>query len=112
MFKLIKKDRNSNARFGKFETLHGGFTTPVFMPVGTLGTVKAVSTVEIQELGYEIILGNTYHLYLKPGLEIIKSFDGIHNFIKWDKSVLTDSGGYQVFSLNSLRKIKKKWCRI
>lgn len=107
MFKLIKKDRNSNARFGKFETLHGGFTTPVFMPVGTLGTVKAVSTVEIQELGYEIILGNTYHLYLKPGLEIIKSFDGIHNFIKWDKSVLTDSGGYQVFSLNSLRKIKK-----
>lgn len=107
MFWLLKKDVKSKARLGKFRTNHGEFTTPVFMPVGTVGTVKAVSTLEIKELGYEIILGNTYHLYLRPGLDIIKSFNGIHNFINWDGSILTDSGGYQVFSLNSLRKIKK-----
>jgi len=107
MFFIEKREKGSNARIGKFETQHGSFTTPVFMPVGTVGTIKAISTKEIFELGYEIILGNTYHLYLRPGIEVIKSFDGIHNFINWDGSILTDSGGYQVFSLNSLRKIKK-----
>lgn len=107
MLKIVKKDSSSKARLGRFETPHGGFEVPVFMPVGTAGTVKAVSTSELKELGYEIILGNTYHLYLRPGLEIIKSFNGIHNFINWHGSILTDSGGYQVFSLNELRKIRK-----
>ncbi|MCX7770306.1 MAG: tRNA guanosine(34) transglycosylase Tgt [Proteobacteria bacterium] len=107
MFNLEKNDRETFARIGKFYTAHGSFNTPVFMPVGTVGTVKAVSTVEIEEIGYEIILGNTYHLYLRPGPEIIKKFNSLHNFINWRGSILTDSGGYQVFSLNSLRKIKK-----
>jgi len=108
MFKIMKEEPATSARLGRFETERGGFSTPVFMPVGTLGSVKAVSTIELKEIGYEIMLGNTYHLYLRPGLEIIKHFGGLHRFINWQGSILTDSGGYQVFSLNALRKIKKE----
>lgn len=107
MFQISIKDLKTCARIGRFLTKHGSFETPVFMPVGTVGTIKAVSTKEIKKIGYEIILGNTYHLYLRPGQDIIKHFQGIHNFINWDRSILTDSGGFQVFSLSSLRKIKQ-----
>jgi queuine tRNA-ribosyltransferase len=107
MFRILKEEPATNARVGRFETKRGGFRTPVFMPVGTLGSVKALSTLELKEMGYEIMLGNTYHLYLRPGIEIIKHFGGLHRFINWQGSILTDSGGFQVFSLNALRKIKK-----
>jgi len=107
MFKVIKSDRKSKARVGYFETEHGGFKTPVFMPVGTAGAVKTLSSIELLEMGYEILLGNTYHLYLRPGEDIIKSSGSLHSFMNWGRSILTDSGGYQVFSLTELRKIKK-----
>ena len=96
-FKLVAED--GNARAGILKTPHGKIETPVFMPVGTLGTVKAVTHREVKELGYKLILGNTYHLYLRPGLEIIKEAGGLHKFISWDGALLTDSGGFQVFSL-------------
>lgn len=107
MFKIVKNDKKSSARLGFFETNHGGFTTPVFMPVGTAGVVKTLSSKDLSEIGYEIILGNTYHLYLRPGEDIINAVGGLHEFMNWQKSILTDSGGYQVFSLTELRKIKK-----
>ncbi len=107
MFKIVKKDEKSNARVGFYETNHGGFTTPVFMPVGTAGVVKTLSAKDLSEIGYEIVLGNTYHLYLRPGEDIIGAAGGLHKFMNWQKSILTDSGGYQVFSLTELRKIKK-----
>lgn len=107
MFKVEKKDIITKARTGMFYTDHGSFKTPVFMPVGTAGAVKTLSSIEIQEMGYEIILGNTYHLYLRPGEDIVSEFDGLHKFMNWNGSILTDSGGYQVFSLTELRKIKK-----
>lgn len=107
MFEIRKICKDTKARLGVFKTKHYQFTTPCFMPVGTNGVVKTLSSKEIEEIGYEIILGNTYHLYLKPGEEIIKSFDGLHNFMNWQRAILTDSGGYQVFSLSPLRKIKK-----
>jgi queuine tRNA-ribosyltransferase len=96
-FKLIAED--GNARAGILKTPHGVIETPVFMPVGTLGTVKAVTHREVKELGYKLILGNTYHLYLRPGLEVIREVGGLHKFISWDGAILTDSGGFQVFSL-------------
>ncbi len=105
MFKLIHKDKSSKARLGKLTTAHGEINTPVFMPVGTQGTVKALTNAEVKECGAEIILGNAYHLYLRPGLEIIKKAGGLHKFMGWDKPILTDSGGYQVFSLAKLRKL-------
>lgn len=105
MFKVLNK--YEKARYGYFDTEKGGFKTPVFMPVGTAGAVKTLSSIEIAEIGYEVILGNTYHLYLRPGEEIIKSAKGLHNFMNWRRNILTDSGGYQVFSLTDLRKIKK-----
>jgi len=105
MFKLIHKDTSSKARLGVLKTAHGEINTPVFMPVGTQGTVKAISDAELKEIGAEIILGNTYHLYLRPGLDIIKKAGGLHKFMGWDLPVLTDSGGYQVFSLAKLRKL-------
>ncbi|OGX00790.1 MAG: tRNA guanosine(34) transglycosylase Tgt [Omnitrophica bacterium RIFCSPLOWO2_02_FULL_45_16] len=108
MFKLIRKDKNSKARIGKLITAHGEINTPVFMPVGTQGTVKAISNDELNDCGVEIILGNAYHLFLRPGLDIIKSAGGLHKFIGWQKPILTDSGGYQVFSLAVLRKINEK----
>ncbi|MCX7990998.1 MAG: tRNA guanosine(34) transglycosylase Tgt [Proteobacteria bacterium] len=107
MFEIKNICKDTSARVGIFKTRHYGFTTPCFMPVGTNGAVKTLSSKELEEIGYEIILSNTYHLYLKPGEEIIKSFKGLHNFMNWQRAILTDSGGYQVFSLSPLRKIKK-----
>jgi len=105
MFKLIHKDKSSKARIGKLTTAHGEVDTPVFMPVGTQGTVKALSNAELETCGAEIILGNTYHLYLRPGLDVIKKAGGLHKFMGWSMPILTDSGGYQVFSLAKLRKL-------
>jgi len=108
-FRLIKKDEGSNARAGIFKTYHGEIETPIFMPVGTAGTVKAVKQEELKkEVKAQIILGNTYHLYLRPGLEVINKSGGIHKFIGWDAPILTDSGGYQVYSLSEKRNIKEE----
>jgi queuine tRNA-ribosyltransferase len=105
MFKLIKEDENSKARLGKLQTDHGEIPTPIFMPVGTQATVKALEQRELIELNAKIILGNTYHLYLRPGNETMSHFGGLHKFMNWDRALLTDSGGYQIFSLNELRSI-------
>ena len=104
-FKIEKKDRKSMARTGMITTSSGSFKTPVFMPVGTKATVKAVTQQQMYETGFEIILGNLYHLYLQPGLDIIKKAGGLHSFMGWNRSILTDSGGFQVFSLDQLRKV-------
>lgn len=106
-FKIKAKCKDTMARRGVLKTAHGDVNTPIFMPVGTRGTVKAMTPNEMEELGAEIILGNTYHLFLKPGLDIIKKAGGLHKFSNWDKPILTDSGGFQVFSLAGLRKIKQ-----
>ena len=106
-FQLIKKDKTTKARLGKLKTAHGIVNTPVFMPVGTQGTVKALSNDELKVCNVEIILGNAYHLYLRPGLDIIKKAGGLHKFMGWTRPILTDSGGYQVFSLAVLRKINQ-----
>ncbi len=103
-FRIIKTD--NNARLGQIITQRGIINTPAFMPVGTNATVKAMSPDEMKELGAEILLSNTYHLYLRPGHEIIKEVGGLHKFMKWSGPILTDSGGFQVFSLSPLRKIK------
>ena len=105
-FKIDKKDELTKAGATSIYTDHGKIETPIFMPVGTQGTVKALQQRELVELNSEIILGNTYHLYLRPGMEVIKHFHGLHKFINWYKPILTDSGGYQVFSLKELRKLK------
>lgn len=105
-FKIIKND--GFARIGIIDTERGTIQTPCFMPVGTNGTVKAMTPEEISTIGYEIILSNTYHLYLRPGHEIIKKIGGIHKFINWPNPILTDSGGFQIYSLASLRKISKE----
>ena len=108
-FTLLKQDKKSKARLGKIETAHGKIKTPIFMPVGTAGTVKGVHQHEIlEDTLAQIILGNTYHLYLRPGLDIIEGAGGLHKFIGWDKPLLTDSGGYQVYSLSGTRKITEK----
>lgn len=106
-FEVIKKDKYSNARVGVIHTAHGDIPTPIFMPVGTLGTVKAMSVEELKEMDAKIILGNTYHLYLKPGMEIMREAGGLHKFMNWDKPILTDSGGFQVFSLSDMRNINE-----
>lgn len=108
MFKLLQTDDSSKARRGRLTTRHGIIETPVFMPVGTQGTVKGVSPAELTELRAQIILGNTYHLYLRPGLEVIEHFGGLHQFMAWPGPILTDSGGFQVFSLAKLRKITEE----
>src|SRR6266699_3058 len=105
MFELVAQDRESKARRGRITTAHGVLDTPVFMPIGTQGSVKGVSPQELRELHAQIILGNTYHLFVRPGLDVIKHFDGLHKFMSWDGPILTDSGGYQIFSLAKLRKI-------
>jgi queuine tRNA-ribosyltransferase len=105
MFKVIKKSSQCMARSGILETAHGEIKTPVFMPVGTQGSVKAVSCQELEEINAQIILGNAYHLYLRPGTEIIEAAGGLHKFIGWKRPMLTDSGGFQVFSLATFRKI-------
>ena len=96
------------ARRGQLELTHGSIQTPIFMPVGTYGSVKAMSPLELEKIGAQIILGNTFHLWLRPGLEIIREFGGLHRFIGWDKPILTDSGGFQVFSLGEMRKITEE----
>jgi len=105
MFELISQDKNTKARLGKLSTAHGVISTPCFMPVGTQATVKALSPRQLDECGSEIILANTYHLFLRPGMEVIKKAGGLHNFMSWKKPILTDSGGYQIFSLALLRDI-------
>jgi queuine tRNA-ribosyltransferase len=105
MFKIISKSPRSKARAGKLKTLHGTIDTPAFMPVGTQGAVKAVTPLQVMDIGAQMILSNTYHLYLRPGIKVIKKAGGLHKFIGWDGPILTDSGGYQVFSLAKLRKI-------
>jgi queuine tRNA-ribosyltransferase len=105
-FKLIKTD--GKARRGRLTLNHGVVETPIFMPVGTYGSVKAMSPLELNDIGAEIILGNTFHLWLRPGLDVVNKFDGLHRFIGWSKPVLTDSGGFQVFSLGAMRKITEE----
>ena len=108
-FKLHSKDEFSKARAGTLQTDHGEILTPIFMPVGTAGTVKAVSQEELSKnVKAEIILGNTYHLYLRPGIDLLEKSGGLHQFISWNKPILTDSGGYQVYSLSERRKITEE----
>ncbi len=107
-FALLKTDSFSRARRGRLITRHGIVETPTFMPVGTQGTVKAMAPDELRSIGAEIILGNTYHLFLRPGLDVIEHFGGLHRFMSWDGPILTDSGGFQVFSLSKLRRITEE----
>jgi queuine tRNA-ribosyltransferase len=106
MFELLKTDPHTRARLGRLTTAHGVIETPVFMPVGTQASVKALDPRELREMGTQIILGNTYHLNIRPGMEIIRAAGGLHRFMNWEKPILTDSGGFQVFSLAKIRKIK------
>lgn len=108
MFKILHQDSSSQARQGRLETPHGIIETPIFMPVGTQGTVKSVSPHELNDLNAQIILGNTYHLFVRPGTETIKALGGLHSFMNWQKPILTDSGGFQVWSLAKMRKITEK----
>ena len=107
-YELIKTDPRTKARRGRVTTPHGTIETPVFMPVGTAATVKAMRPEQVEETGAEIILSNTYHLYLRPGHEIVGEAGGLHRFMNWNKSILTDSGGFQVFSLGAMRKISEE----
>lgn len=106
MFELLKTDAHTKARLGRLTTRHGVVDTPVFMSVGTQGSVKALDPRELHEMDTQIILGNTYHLNLRPGMDIIRAAGGLHQFINWHKPILTDSGGFQVFSLARIRKVK------
>jgi len=107
-FKVSHKDKSSHARRTEFQLPHGKLQTPMFMPVGTYGTVKALTPRDLHEAQAQIILGNTFHLWLRPGLDVIKTFNGLHNFMGWNLPILTDSGGFQVFSLGALRKISEE----
>jgi len=107
-FELITKDPGSAARLGSLTTAHGKIDTPIFMPVGTQATVKAMTPEELVEVGSQIVLANTYHLYLRPGHDLIARLGGLHRFMHWDRPILTDSGGFQVFSLGDLRKISEE----
>lgn len=107
-YEAIKTCKQSGARLGKVHTPHGSIDTPVFMPVGTMATVKTMSPEELKQMNAQIILSNTYHLWLRPGHDIIKEAGGLHRFMNWDYPILTDSGGYQVFSLSDLRQIKEE----
>lgn len=104
-FQIVQKDSKTQARLGILKTEHGIIHTPMFMPVGTQATVKTLAPKDLEEMGAEIILSNTYHLYVRPGIDLIRSMGGLHRFMGWQKPILTDSGGYQVFSLARLRKI-------
>src|SRR5215510_439027 len=107
-FELQHTDRSSKARAGRITTDHGEILTPIFMPVGTVGSVKAVTQQQlVEDVKAQIILGNTYHLYLRPGLQVLEEAGGLHKFNNWQRPILTDSGGYQVFSLAGTRKIKE-----
>lgn len=107
-YELLHKEKNTNARAGILHTPHGSFETPIFMPVGTKATVKGVSPEELKDLGANIVLANTYHLFLRPGADLVKEAGGLHKFMHWDGGILTDSGGFQVFSLGELRKITEE----
>ncbi len=107
-YELVKKDEHTGARAGIIHTPHGSFPTPIFMPVGTQASVKGVSPDELRDLGAGIILSNTYHLFLRPGMDLIREAGGLHKFMHWDRAILTDSGGFQVFSLGDLRKITEE----
>lgn len=107
-YQLIHKEKNTAARIGKITTSHGEIETPIFMPVGTQATVKAMTPEELKEIGSQIILSNTYHLYLRPGSKLIAEAGGLHKFMHWDGPILTDSGGFQVFSLSDLNEITEK----
>src|ERR1039457_5089483 len=106
MFELLKTDSHTKARLGKLTTTRGVIETPVFMPVGTQASVKALDPRELRKMGTQIILGNTYHLNLRPGLDIIRAAGGLHKFMNWEDAIVTDSSGFQVFSLAKIRKIK------
>ena len=108
LFKILHTDSASQARQGRLETAHGIIDTPIFMPVGTQGTVKSVSPHELEDLGAQIILGNTYHLFVRPGTQTVKELGGLHSFMNWKKPILTDSGGFQVWSLAKMRKITEE----
>src|SRR5215467_8023378 len=110
-FTVIEKDPTSHARIGRLQTAHGVVETPAFLPVGTQGTVKAMLPRDLEDLGCQILLANTYHLYLRPGAELIRDIGGLHRFMGWDRPILTDSGGYQVFSLAATRKISEEGAR-
>ena len=107
-YELLHVDKNSGARRGVVHTPHGDIQTPVFMPVGTQATVKSMTPEELKEIGAQIILSNTYHLYLRPGQDIVKEAGGLHKFMNWDRPILTDCGGFQVFSLSALRTITEE----
>ncbi|MBA4054470.1 MAG: tRNA guanosine(34) transglycosylase Tgt, partial [Marivirga sp.] len=108
-FQLVSSDPRSSARAGTLYTSHGEIQTPIFMPVGTAGSVKAVHQRELEnDIDAEIILGNTYHLYLRPGIELLEKAGGLHKFNGWSRAILTDSGGYQVYSLGANRKINEE----
>ena len=105
MFNIIKQCENTSARVGEFKTAHGKIHTPTFMPIGTYAAIKTLSTDEIKKLNFNLILSNAYHLYLRPGIKLLEKFKGLHGFMDWDGAILTDSGGYQIYSLSSFRKI-------
>ncbi|HJA90585.1 MAG TPA: tRNA guanosine(34) transglycosylase Tgt [Candidatus Jeotgalibaca merdavium] len=107
-YRLIKKEKHTGARLGEIITPHGTFQTPMFMPVGTLATVKSMAPEELKDMGSQIILSNTYHLWLRPGADLVEEAGGLHKFMNWDKGILTDSGGFQVFSLAENRKITEE----
>jgi len=110
-YRLIKKEKHTGARLGEIITPHGTFPTPMFMPVGTLATVKTMSPEELKEMGAGIILSNTYHLWLRPGEDIVQEAGGLHKFMNWDQGILTDSGGFQVWSLSDMRNISEEGVR-
>ena len=107
-FELIRQCSHTGARAGRLYTPHGVFDTPIFMPVGTQATVKTMSPRELEEMGAGIILSNTYHLFLRPGHDLVAEAGGLHRFMNWNRGILTDSGGFQVFSLGALRKITEE----
>ena len=102
-YEILHECKQTGARVGRLTTPHGVIETPVFMPVGTMASVKALSPEELKEMGSQIILANTYHLYLRPGSDIVEKAGGLHKFMNWDKPILTDSGGFQIFSLSAMR---------
>ncbi len=110
-FEIFNKDENCHARLGKLSTKRGDIETPIFMPVGTCGSVKAMTMEHLKEAQAQIILGNTYHLFLRPGMDVIEKFKGLHNFCGWNKPILTDSGGFQIFSLSSFTKVEEAGVR-
>src|SRR3989442_15653198 len=110
-FEVLTKDSKTRARRGRLHTAHGVIETPVFMPVGTQATVKSMTSDELRDMNVEILLCNSYHLFLRPGHETVSQLGGLHRFMAWDRPILTDSGGYQVFSLSSLRDINEAGVR-